>query len=121
MKGPRIGLLAALVAVSPATFWAAAPQAAASAPAPAPAGADFDVNDCQSCHDKAVTGMNATAHLGLERSCAACHDGVAEHLKSRTEGSEAPTPSLKKLSSEALNNKCLTCHGRQFTGRLPNA
>ena len=111
MKGPRIGLLAALVALSLATFWAAAPQAAASAPAPAAAaGVDFDASDCKSCHDKAVTGMKATAHLGLEQSCAACHDGVSAHLKAQTEGAEAPTPSLKKLSAGQLSNKCLTCH-----------
>jgi DmsE family decaheme c-type cytochrome len=110
MKGPRIGLLAVLVALPLATFWAAAPQAAASAPAVAPAGADFDASTCASCHDKALAGMRGTAHSGLEQSCASCHDGVAEHLKAQMEGTEAPTPSLKKLSARDQSAKCLTCH-----------
>jgi DmsE family decaheme c-type cytochrome len=110
MKGSRTLLWAVLVAVPVATFWAAAPQAAASAPAVASAGVEFDVNDCKSCHDKAVAGMRTTPHAGLEQSCASCHDGVSAHLKAQMEGTEAPTPTLKKLSAQELSGKCLTCH-----------
>jgi DmsE family decaheme c-type cytochrome len=111
MKGPRIGLWAVLVALPLATFWAAAPRAAASAPEPQ-AGVDFDPGTCASCHDKAVAGMKTTAHAGLERSCASCHQGAGAHLKAQLEGGDAPPPAFSKLSAEQQSATCLTCHDR---------
>jgi DmsE family decaheme c-type cytochrome len=77
----------------------------------------WSVTDCQTCHEEAVgPGFLHSKHAGLEQSCASCHPNVAEHVKAQSAGdSSGPVPTLKTLSSRALNDMCLTCHekGRQ--------
>jgi len=58
-------------------------HAFAQAAAP-PAG--WSATDCQSCHDKAVgPAFQKTKHAASDQSCAACHIGVAEHMKGQGE------------------------------------
>ena len=76
----------------------------------------FDVSDCKTCHEKAVTALEATHHGKLDQSCAACHGDVTDHLKSNLEkGEPGPIIKIGKLKAEEANKTCLTCHdkGRQ--------
>ncbi len=75
-----------------------------------------DRNDCKACHEAAVVKLETTAHATLAQSCAACHAGSAEHLKSNLEkGEPGAITSLAKASAQDANKVCLTCHdkGRQ--------
>jgi DmsE family decaheme c-type cytochrome len=56
--------------------------------------------------------MKGTAHSGLAKSCASCHQGTAEHAQAQREGTGAATPSLKKTAAQDLSENCLTCHDR---------
>jgi len=70
------------------------------------------VTDCQGCHEKALGNSFAKAkHATLDQSCAQCHVNVAEHAKAQMNGDKnAPSPSLKKLSVNQVNETCLKCH-----------
>jgi DmsE family decaheme c-type cytochrome len=111
MKGLRVvAVLGLLGLVSAGLGYGAAGAAADKGPPP---GASFDVNDCKTCHEKAVTGMHGTQHANAEASCASCHAGAAEHAKSVLEtGEPGPTPSFKKLKAREVNETCLTCHDK---------
>lgn len=79
--------------------------------APAAAQPTWSASDCQTCHEKAVgSSFTHTKHAGLEKSCATCHDNVAEHFKAQTSGEKGPIPSLKNKSAQDVNATCLTCH-----------
>jgi DmsE family decaheme c-type cytochrome len=84
----------------------------ASAQPAAPAAGAWSAADCQTCHETVVGSAFArTKHAGLDQSCASCHKGVAEHVKAKSEGVEnAPTPSMKHLSANEINQTCLSCH-----------
>jgi len=79
---------------------------------PAAAAGSWSASDCQTCHDTVVGGAFAkTKHAGLDQSCASCHKGVAEHFKAKSDGVEnAPTPTMKNLSANEINQTCLSCH-----------
>jgi DmsE family decaheme c-type cytochrome len=70
-----------------------------------------DVEQCKSCHDQAVAGMQGTRHAGLEKSCSSCHGDVTEHLRSNLEKGE-PGPIVKMSNRKAgdVNQTCLECH-----------
>ena len=79
--------------------------------APAAAQPTWSASDCQTCHEKAVgSSFTHTKHAGLEKSCATCHDNVAEHFTAQTSGEKGPIPSLKNKSAQDVNATCLTCH-----------
>ncbi|MBP9946160.1 MAG: hypothetical protein KBH14_07180, partial [Vicinamibacteria bacterium] len=61
----------------------------------------FDAADCKTCHEAAVTKMEATKHGTLEQSCASCHDRdkALLHSKDRAEGKETPGPAVKDLKA----------------------
>ena len=84
-------------------------QAFAQAAAPS---AGWSATDCQSCHDKAAgPAFQKTKHASGDQSCAACHANVAEHMKGQMGGDKsAPTPSVKKLTVQQVNETCLKCH-----------
>lgn len=76
-----------------------------------PQAADFNVEECATCHEKAVKEAFAqTKHAGLNQSCANCHSNVGAHAKSKMAGESGPGPSLKNLSAKQVNATCLTCH-----------
>ena len=85
----------------------------AHAQAGTPPGA-WSVSDCATCHEKAVNQrFTQSAHGQKAQSCASCHVNVAEHVKARLAGeSGGPTPSLKPLKAEQVNDTCLTCHNK---------
>lgn len=85
------------------------PPAAPAAQAP-PTG--WSADDCKTCHDTAVTpAFEHTTHARLEKSCATCHDNVAEHVKGKMAGATGgPVPTLKNKSAQEINALCLTCH-----------
>jgi DmsE family decaheme c-type cytochrome len=84
--------------------------ATARADATTPAGA-VDVEQCKSCHDQTVAGMQGSRHAGLEKSCASCHGDVTEHLRSNLEkGEPGPIVKLTKAKAEDVNSTCLQCH-----------
>src|SRR6186997_3536842 len=62
--------------------------------------ATVDTAACLTCHDAAATGMKATPHASLEKSCVSCHEAskAAEHMAGQMEGNNVPGPSLKKLT-----------------------
>ena len=101
----RVPLLFALVA----TLVVLGGPAAAQQPSPPPG---WSVTDCQTCHDKAVgPAFSRSSHGKLDQSCAGCHANVAEHAKAQMAGdANGPVPSLKHLSTQELNNTCLSCH-----------
>jgi DmsE family decaheme c-type cytochrome len=72
----------------------------------------FDAADCKTCHEAAVTKMEATKHGTLEQSCASCHDRdkALLHSKDRAEGKETPGPAVKDLKADEINTTCLGCH-----------
>src|SRR5690242_15645 len=108
MNGPRlvlsVGALILLCGASP-------PQArAADEP---PGTRSFDVNDCKTCHEAAVTKFQQTHHGGLAQSCASCHGDVTAHLQSNIEkGVPGPIVSFKKMAPADINKQCLTCHDK---------
>src|SRR5688572_10954742 len=79
MRPPGRTTLAVLALLAGAAWVAAAPAAADTPPSAAvdqPRAVDeIDVNTCNTCHEKTVAGMKGTAHLGLAKNCASCHDG----------------------------------------------
>jgi DmsE family decaheme c-type cytochrome len=89
----------------------------AAPPAPSPpqtaVAEDVDTSMCASCHDKAVAGMQGTAHAGAEHSCTSCHTGTAAHLKAVLEGGEAPKPTVPRpngMKAAEASQTCLACH-----------
>jgi DmsE family decaheme c-type cytochrome len=113
-----LGALGAVIALAPGGIRAAAPD---TPPASAASSTAYDVNDCATCHDKAVTSFKATPHGRQEQSCSACHGDVTAHLQSNLEkGVPGPIQSMKGMKAADVNQNCLTCHdkGRQsnFTG-----
>jgi DmsE family decaheme c-type cytochrome len=75
-----------------------------------PAGA-VDVEQCKSCHDQTVAGMQGSRHAGLEKSCASCHGDVTAHVKSNLEqGEPGPVVKFTTMKSEDVNKTCLQCH-----------
>jgi len=74
--------------------------------------ATWSATDCQACHEKALgPSFQNSKHAKLDQSCAQCHVNVAEHVKAQMNGEKnAPSPSLKKLTANQANEKCLTCH-----------
>jgi len=83
----------------------------ALAQAPATAAAGWTVSDCETCHDKAVgPAFKASAHGGLDQSCAGCHDNVGDHARAQANGEKGPVPSLKSMTANQMNTKCLACH-----------
>jgi DmsE family decaheme c-type cytochrome len=104
MRYARLGLMVLGLLL---TF--AGPPAYAQAAAPA---ASWTAADCETCHDTAASAaFKHTKHAGLDQSCAQCHPNVAEHVAAKLAGQDkAPSPSIKGLSANDLNSKCLTCH-----------
>jgi DmsE family decaheme c-type cytochrome len=96
-----------------------APQQApvpAKPAAPTHATTTFDVNDCRTCHEKALTPFEHSKHMKVPGVCANCHGDVEAHLKAETEGGEkGPILSMKTMKPAEVNKTCLTCHdqGRQ--------
>ena len=87
-----------------------APRAGAQAP-PAVQPGGWSAEECQTCHEKAQGPAFAhSKHAGLERSCATCHDNVAEHYKAQTSGEKGPVPTLKNKTAQQVNALCLGCH-----------
>jgi DmsE family decaheme c-type cytochrome len=75
-----------------------------------PSGA-VDVEQCKSCHDQTVAGMQGSRHAGLEKSCASCHGDVTEHLRSNLEkGEPGPIVKLTTMKAGDVNKTCLQCH-----------
>ena len=102
--------IATLVAIAPPRVMAQAePQA------PAKAAPSWSVEDCKSCHEPTIAGMNGTRHAGLEAQCSSCHGDPSAHLKGALEGTPGPIVSLKKADARTVDKTCLTCHdkGRQ--------
>ena len=104
----RSALIATIALLLGATTAQAGPRAGAQAP-PSPQG--WTAEECRTCHEKAENpSFLHSKHAGLERSCATCHDGVAEHYKAQTSGQTAPAPTLKTKTAQQLNTLCLGCH-----------
>jgi DmsE family decaheme c-type cytochrome len=80
--------------------------------AQAPAAAGWTASDCETCHDKALGAAFARSkHAGIDQSCASCHENVGEHFRAQSNGDKnGPVPSLKKLTANQINDKCLSCH-----------
>ncbi|HEY6548263.1 MAG TPA: cytochrome c3 family protein, partial [Vicinamibacteria bacterium] len=74
--------------------------------------AALDTSTCQACHEQAFSkAFTKSHHAGLESACASCHKGAPEHAAAMQSGaSDVPTPSIKKLSSQEINETCLGCH-----------
>jgi DmsE family decaheme c-type cytochrome len=101
---------AAVVAAAAIALAAGYLGGSARADATVPAAA-VDVEQCKSCHDQTVAGMQGSRHAGLEKSCASCHGDVTEHLKSNLEkGEPGPIIKLTTAKAEDVNKTCLQCH-----------
>src|SRR5262245_4648126 len=101
-----LGGLAFVLAWTPGAIRAAAPDKPA-------ASAAFDVNDCATCHDKAVASFRITPHGKLEQSCESCHTGAAAHLQGTLDkGEPGPITSIKPMKGAEVNKTCLTCHDK---------
>ena len=80
-------------------------------PPETPPALKFDVADCKSCHEKALTSFEHTRHMKLPASCESCHGDVTNHLKSEMESGEVGTiVSFKTMKPAEINKKCLSCH-----------
>lgn len=93
-----------------------APPAATSTEPPASSGPGFDIATCQTCHaDTLFTNFQHTFHAKkLARSCAECHGVVAAHAQSELEGhGRGPVISMKTMTAQQVNKKCLSCHDRR--------
>jgi DmsE family decaheme c-type cytochrome len=109
------GLALAVASSEPRALASAAPLAVASGEPP-PSGAEpVNPEDCRTCHEAAVAGLQHTAHAGVAQRCESCHLGAAAHMQAQMEGKEAPGPSLRKMKAADVTATCLTCHdtGRQ--------
>jgi DmsE family decaheme c-type cytochrome len=102
----RSAILGAFVLLFGATL-----PAAAQAPPPA-AAAGWSAEDCQTCHDKAVSpGFTHSKHAELGQSCASCHDNVADHMQRQMAGEKGGiVPAINKKTPQQVNETCLTCH-----------
>ena len=77
----------------------------------APPAMKFDVEDCKTCHEKAMTAFVHTPHMKLPDSCESCHGDVTNHLKAETErGEVGMILSFKTMKPAEVNKKCLSCH-----------
>ncbi len=102
MKAMRLGLAASVLAMVAAGSVIARPAWAEEV---------VDRNDCKTCHEAAVVKLETTAHATLAQTCAACHAGAAEHLKSNLEkGEPGPVAKLSTAKPADVNKICLTCH-----------
>jgi DmsE family decaheme c-type cytochrome len=108
------GLAATLIAgSSPQSSPGSPPQPLAAQAASPQVAAKFDVNDCKTCHEKALTSFEHTKHMKLPGLCENCHGDVTNHLKSETEKGEVGTiVSFKKMAPADVTKKCLTCHDK---------
>jgi len=101
-----VGLFGAGLAMATAT---------ASSEGQATPAAVVNPEDCRTCHEQAVAGIQHTAHAGVAQRCESCHLGAAAHMAAQLEGKDVPGPSLRKLKAADVTATCLTCHdtGRQ--------
>jgi predicted CXXCH cytochrome family protein len=108
------GLAAALIAgSSPQSSPGSPPQPLAAQAASPQVAAKFDVNDCKTCHEKALTSFEHTKHMKLPGLCENCHGDVTNHVKSETEKGEVGTiVSFKKMKPADVTKTCLTCHDK---------
>jgi DmsE family decaheme c-type cytochrome len=101
---------AAALAAAALALAAASPGARVLAGDTVPSAAAL-VEQCKSCHDQAVAGMQGTGHAGLDRSCASCHGNVNEHLQSNLEkGEPGPVVKFTAMKAGEVNKTCLECH-----------
>jgi DmsE family decaheme c-type cytochrome len=96
---------------------AVAHRSAADENAPAestePKAVEIDVNDCMTCHESTVAGMQHTYHATVDKQCAACHGNLSEHLSSvLSSGEPGPVISVKRLTPTEANTVCLGCHDK---------
>ena len=101
-----VGLFGAGLAMATAT---------ASSEGQATPAAVVNPEDCRTCHEQAVAGIQHTAHAGVAQRCESCHLGAAAHMAAQLEGKDVPGPSLRKMKAADVTATCLTCHdtGRQ--------
>src|SRR5262245_48287017 len=112
-RGEAMKMIRGALPVGALALMAIAPWGTRAAAPDIPAGAAFDVNDCATCHDKAVTSFKTTPHGRLEQSCSACHGDVMPHLQSNLEkGQPGPITSMKTMKAAEINKTCLTCHDK---------
>jgi DmsE family decaheme c-type cytochrome len=123
MRALRPLLLVGAAVVPLTGVWIGGTSAAAPvAQAPAAPAEPVDASLCASCHDKAVKGMQGTAHVGVEQSCASCHQGAAAHLKAVLEGAEAPLPAVPRpngMQATDASATCLNCHDKGHQANFP--
>ncbi len=80
----------------------------------------YDVADCKTCHEKALTSFEHTRHMKLPEVCESCHGDVSNHLKAETEKGELGSIiSFKKMQAAEINKKCLTCHDKARQANFP--
>src|SRR6185295_19718961 len=96
------GCLLALGVATAATQAPAEPPKAVVAAAEPATPAALEVGACQACHDTALSKpFLKSYHAGLEKSCASCHAGAAEHSEAMQAGKDnVPTPSITKLKAD---------------------
>ena len=93
--------------------WAMSSEAKAASPAENSAPPPVSVNECATCHDRAVAAFKTTAHGGLSQSCGACHGDATPHVTAALEkGEPGPILSFKTMKPDAVNQTCLTCHDK---------
>jgi len=103
--------LAALAAAIPGRASPARDQAAEPK-------ASFDVNDCKSCHEAAVTAIERTRHARLEQSCQSCHGDPSAHVKGALGGEPGPIKKIASLKAKEVNETCFTCHDKSRQGNF---
>src|SRR6266498_3236518 len=107
------GLAAFAAGSSPQSSPGSPPQPLAAQAASPQVAEKFDVNDCRTCHEKALTSFEHTRHMKVPGLCENCHGDVANHLKSETEKGEVGTIiSLKTMKPADINKTCLGCHDK---------
>ncbi len=107
------GLAALIAGSSPQSSPGSSPQPLTAQAASPQVAEKFDVNDCKTCHEKALTSFEHTRHMKVPGLCENCHGDVANHLKSETEKGEVGTIiSLKKMKPADINKTCLGCHDK---------
>jgi DmsE family decaheme c-type cytochrome len=111
MRGPGLSVSIGAFLLVVSSVLHGGVQAPTPDKSPSPPAAAFDVNDCATCHEKAVQHMATTPHAGVPQSCAACHGDVTGHLKSVTEKGEPGTIlSIKTMKPPEVNQTCQGCH-----------
>ncbi len=101
----------ALIGIFALLLGATAAHAASGAAQAPPNPQGWTAEECRTCHEKAASvPFSRSSHATLERTCATCHDNVAEHYKAQTSGEQGPVPTLKNKSAQQINATCLGCH-----------